>query len=64
MTVVILCMQACEECNIMSRKLREKPNSIDELAEKRDWMKQIPEHLKSYKVQIEGMKRIFVIYII
>ncbi|XP_040015424.1 dynein heavy chain 1, axonemal [Xiphias gladius] len=40
---------ACEECNIMSRKLREKPNSIDELAEKRDWMKQIPEHLKSYK---------------
>uniref|UniRef100_A0A4W6F8M2 Dynein axonemal heavy chain 1 n=1 Tax=Lates calcarifer TaxID=8187 RepID=A0A4W6F8M2_LATCA len=40
---------ACEECNIISRKLREKSNSIDELAEKRDWMKQIPEQLKSFK---------------
>ncbi|KAM7402690.1 hypothetical protein PAMP_017906 [Pampus punctatissimus] len=40
---------ASEECNIMSRKLREKPNSIEELTEKRDWMKQIPEQLKSYK---------------
>ncbi len=37
----------------MSRKLREKPNSIDELTEKRDWMKQIPEQLKSYKVHID-----------
>ncbi|KAI3369512.1 hypothetical protein L3Q82_007723 [Scortum barcoo] len=43
---------ACEECNIMSRKLREKPNSIEELTEKRDWMKQIPEQLKSYKDHI------------
>ncbi|XP_026203417.1 dynein heavy chain 1, axonemal [Anabas testudineus] len=43
---------ACEEFNIMSRKLHEKPNSIDELTEKRDWMKQIPEQLKSYKEQI------------
>ncbi|XP_044079595.1 dynein axonemal heavy chain 1 isoform X1 [Siniperca chuatsi] len=40
---------AHEECNTMSRKLREKPNSIEELTEKRDWMKQIPEQLKSYK---------------
>ncbi|XP_040889376.1 dynein heavy chain 1, axonemal [Toxotes jaculatrix] len=40
---------ACEECNIISRKLHEKPNSIEELTEKRDWMKQIPEQLKSYK---------------
>lgn len=37
----------------MSRKLREKPNSIEELTEKRDWMKQIPEQLKSYKVHID-----------
>lgn len=35
----------------MSRKLHEKPDSIEELTEKRDWMKQIPEQLKSYKVQ-------------
>ncbi|KAF0035263.1 hypothetical protein F2P81_013021 [Scophthalmus maximus] len=40
---------ACEECNIMSRKLRENPDTIEELAEKRDWMKQIPGQLKSYK---------------
>lgn len=39
----------------MSRKLREKPNNIEELTEKREWMKQIPEQLKSYKVQIEGI---------
>ncbi|XP_022600673.1 LOW QUALITY PROTEIN: dynein heavy chain 1, axonemal-like [Seriola dumerili] len=40
---------ACEKCNIISRKLQETPNSIEELTEKRDWMKQIPEQLKSYK---------------
>ncbi|XP_041639844.1 dynein heavy chain 1, axonemal [Cheilinus undulatus] len=40
---------ACEECNIISRKLREKPNSIEELTEKREWMKQIPGLLKNYK---------------
>ncbi|XP_062252615.1 dynein axonemal heavy chain 1 [Platichthys flesus] len=40
---------ACEECNLMSRKLHEKPDGIEELSEKRDWMKQIPEQLKSYK---------------
>ncbi|XP_036957739.1 dynein heavy chain 1, axonemal isoform X2 [Acanthopagrus latus] len=39
----------CEEFNIISRKLREKPTSIEELTEKRDWMKQIPEQIKSYK---------------
>uniref|UniRef100_A0A3Q3IZZ6 Dynein, axonemal, heavy chain 1 n=1 Tax=Monopterus albus TaxID=43700 RepID=A0A3Q3IZZ6_MONAL len=47
---------ACEECNIMSRKLHEKPNSIEELTEKREWMKQIPQQLKSYKVSIEETK--------
>ncbi|KAM9332808.1 dynein axonemal heavy chain 1-like [Pholidichthys leucotaenia] len=40
---------ACEEFNIMSKKLREKPADIEELSEKRDWMKQIPEQLRSYK---------------
>ncbi|KAF3689531.1 Dynein heavy chain 1 [Channa argus] len=54
---------ACEECNSISRKLNEKPNSIEELTEKRDWMKQIPEQLKSYKVQTEGIKQIFLSYI-
>ncbi|XP_047438259.1 dynein axonemal heavy chain 1 [Mugil cephalus] len=39
---------ACEECNVMSRKLHEKPNSMEDLSEKRDWMKQVPEQLKSY----------------
>ncbi|XP_030276430.1 dynein heavy chain 1, axonemal [Sparus aurata] len=40
---------ACEQFNILSQKLREKPTSIEELTEKRDWMKQIPEQIKSYK---------------
>ncbi|XP_037831220.1 dynein heavy chain 1, axonemal isoform X2 [Kryptolebias marmoratus] len=40
---------ACEKFGFISRKLSEKPNSIEELAEKRKWMKQIPEQLKSYK---------------
>ena len=35
----------------MSRKLHEKPDGIEELSEKRDWMKQIPEQLRNYKVQ-------------
>lgn len=39
----------------MSRKLREKPNSIEELSEKRDWMKQIPEQIRSYKVHFYGI---------
>ncbi|XP_074517159.1 dynein axonemal heavy chain 1 [Sebastes fasciatus] len=45
---------ACEECNTISNKLRDNPNSIEELTEKRDWMKQIPEQLKSYKMEFTG----------
>ncbi|KAG7240353.1 hypothetical protein INR49_026924, partial [Caranx melampygus] len=40
---------ACEKCIVMSRKLQEKPNNIEELAEKREWMKQIPGELKSHR---------------
>ncbi|XP_056267415.1 dynein axonemal heavy chain 1 [Pseudoliparis swirei] len=39
---------ACEECSRTSRKLCERVNSIDEMAEKREWMMQIPKELKSY----------------
>lgn len=31
-------------------KLFEKPNSIEELTEKRDWMKLIPEQVKGHEV--------------
>ncbi|XP_027011591.1 dynein axonemal heavy chain 1 isoform X2 [Tachysurus fulvidraco] len=41
--------EACEECKAISRKLYEKPNSIEELAEQRDWMKQIPDQLKAHE---------------
>ncbi|XP_023120862.2 dynein axonemal heavy chain 1-like isoform X2 [Amphiprion ocellaris] len=44
---------ACEECHVTSRKLREKPNSIEELTEMREWMKEIPELLKSFKEHID-----------
>ncbi|XP_058497468.1 dynein axonemal heavy chain 1 [Solea solea] len=43
---------ACEEWNILSRKLQEKPNSIEELTEKRDLMGQIPEQLRGYQESI------------
>ncbi|KAI4880923.1 hypothetical protein NFI96_025448, partial [Prochilodus magdalenae] len=41
--------QACEECKAISRKLYEKSNSIEELAEQREWMKQIPDQLKAHE---------------
>ncbi|XP_068171919.1 dynein axonemal heavy chain 1 [Antennarius striatus] len=43
---------ACEECDVISRKLRERPNSIEELTELREWMKQIPEAIRRYKEHI------------
>lgn len=45
--------KACEECNIIDRKLREKPHNVEELSEKREWMKQIPEQLESYKEHLD-----------
>lgn len=36
---------------MISRKLYEKPNSIEELAEQREWMKQIPDQFKAHKVK-------------
>ncbi|XP_030634236.1 dynein heavy chain 1, axonemal [Chanos chanos] len=38
---------ACENFKAISRKLYEKPNSIEELTEQREWMKQIPDQLKT-----------------
>ncbi|XP_043978634.1 dynein axonemal heavy chain 1 isoform X2 [Gambusia affinis] len=43
---------ACEKCIFLSRTLQERPNSIEELTEKREWMKEIPDHVKSYKEQL------------
>ncbi|XP_008850074.1 dynein heavy chain 1, axonemal [Nannospalax galili] len=42
----------CEEFRSISRKIYEKPNSIEELAELRDWMKGIPEKLVVLEEQI------------
>ncbi|KAH1168316.1 dynein axonemal heavy chain 1 [Mauremys mutica] len=36
----------CEAFKAISRKMYEKPNSIEELAEVREWMKGVPEQLK------------------
>ncbi|XP_014851660.1 PREDICTED: dynein heavy chain 1, axonemal [Poecilia mexicana] len=43
---------ACEKCILLSRMLQERPNSIEELTEKREWMKEIPDQVKSYKEQL------------
>ncbi|XP_041945152.1 dynein heavy chain 1, axonemal isoform X2 [Alosa sapidissima] len=40
---------ACEVCKAISRKLYEKPNSVEDLTEQREWMKQIPEQLKAHE---------------
>uniref|UniRef100_H0V0D2 Dynein axonemal heavy chain 1 n=1 Tax=Cavia porcellus TaxID=10141 RepID=H0V0D2_CAVPO len=42
----------CEEFRSISRKIYEKPNSIEELAELRDWMKGIPEKLAGLEERI------------
>ncbi|XP_004631750.1 dynein heavy chain 1, axonemal [Octodon degus] len=42
----------CEEFRSISRKIYEKPNSIEELAELRDWMKSIPEKLVGLEERI------------
>ncbi|XP_051532039.1 dynein axonemal heavy chain 1 [Myxocyprinus asiaticus] len=40
---------ACKECKAISKQLFEKPSSIEELTEQREWMKQIPEQLKVHE---------------
>nr|XP_054101684.1 dynein axonemal heavy chain 1 isoform X2 [Callithrix jacchus] len=42
----------CEEFRSISRKIYEKPNSIEELAELREWMKSIPERLVGLEERI------------
>ncbi|XP_023368810.1 dynein heavy chain 1, axonemal [Otolemur garnettii] len=42
----------CEEFRSISRKIYEKPNSIEELAELREWMKSIPERLMGLEERI------------
>lgn len=44
-------LQICEAFKAISRKIYEKPNSIEELAELREWMKGIPEKLKAQEVR-------------
>ncbi|XP_058647833.1 dynein axonemal heavy chain 1 isoform X3 [Onychostoma macrolepis] len=40
---------ASTECKAISRKLSEKPSSIEELIEQREWMKLLPEQLKAHE---------------
>ncbi|KAM7230116.1 hypothetical protein CapIbe_018833 [Capra ibex] len=42
----------CEEFRSISRKIYEKPNSIEELAELREWMKGVPEKLVGLEERI------------
>jgi len=45
-------LQACEEFKAISRKLLDKPNTIEELSELRDWSKNIPEKVAQQQVEI------------
>lgn len=49
--ISVLGVQACETCANMNKRLREVPNSIEELSDKRDWMKQIPDLIRNYRVR-------------
>ncbi|ESO05091.1 hypothetical protein HELRODRAFT_172109 [Helobdella robusta] len=40
--------KACEEYKMISRKLFERPNCIEEVVEKRDWIRTIPMKLEEY----------------
>lgn len=42
----------------MNKRLREVPNSIEELSDKRDWMNQIPEQIRNYRVCIGDVNRL------
>ena len=42
--------QACEEFKAISRKLLDKPNTIEELSELREWSKGIPERVSQQQV--------------
>lgn len=44
---------ACEECATINRKLSKKPNTIEELSEMREWMKQIPDLLRLFKERLK-----------
>ncbi|XP_078481026.1 dynein axonemal heavy chain 1-like isoform X3 [Ciona intestinalis] len=44
--------EACEECKFINRKLYEKPNSVEELTEMREWMKGVPEQLLQHQEMI------------
>lgn len=46
-------IQVCEEFKTIARQLYDKPNSIEELAEQREYMKQIPEQLKKNQELID-----------
>ena len=45
--------QVCEEFKAIARVLYDKPNSIEELSEQREYMKQIPENLKKNQELID-----------
>ena len=51
--LIVFIVQVCEEFKAIARHLYDKPNSIEELAEQREYMKQIPEQLKKNQELID-----------
>ena len=45
--------EACEEFKAISRRLYEHPNTIEDLAEQREWMKSIPDKLEDHQESID-----------
>jgi len=45
-------LQACEEFKSITRKLLDKPNTIEELSDLREWSKNIPERVAQHQVRL------------
>jgi len=56
----VFAVQACEEFKSISRKLVDKPNTIEELAELREWSKTIPDKVAQQQVwtSVRTMRRL------
>ena len=53
-------LQACEVFKAISRKLLDKPNTIEELSELREWCKSIPESVAEQQVQTASLTSVMV----
>ena len=52
-SIVLILLQICESFKEISFKLRERPNTIEDLTEQREYIKSIPESVTSQQSRID-----------